>query len=193
MSALPTNPISAEYAKIAQGAWIWAVVRGVIAIIFGIIAMSSPLTTAAALALVIGIFAIADGIIDLVDAFRHRGTSGVGFRVFLGIVSLLFGLVILIWPGKTIAFMVILVAIWSIVIGVLQIIASIGIRKESGGAWVWSVISGVLGVIFGILLLVWPGVGLVSLIWLIGIWAIVFGIALIVLGLQVRKAGKAAA
>lgn len=186
-----TNPISAEYAKIAKGAWIWAVVRGVLAIIFGIIALVAPLTTAAALALVIGIFAIVDGIIDLIDAVRHRGTQGVGFRVFLGIVSLLFGLVILIWPGKTLAFMVILVAIWSIVIGVLQIIASIGIRKESGSAWVWGVISGALGVVFGILVLVWPGIGLVSLIWLIGIWAIVFGIALIVLGVQVRKASKA--
>lgn len=192
MSTLPSNPISAEYAKIAQGAWIWAVVRGVLAIIFGIIALVAPLTTAAALALVIGIFAIVDGIIDIIDALRHRGTSGVGFRVFLGVVSLLFGLIILVWPGRTLAFMVILIAIWSIVIGVLQIVASIGIRKQSGSAWIWGVVSGALGVIFGILVLVWPGIGLVSLIWLIGIWAIVFGLALIVLGLQVRKASEAA-
>lgn len=192
MSTLPSNPISAEYAKIARGAWIWAVIRGVLAIIFGIIALVAPLTTAAALALVIGIFAIVDGIVDLVDAIRHRGTSGVGFRVFLGVVSLIFGLIILIWPGKTLAFMVILVAIWSIVIGILQIIASVGIRKDSGSAWIWGVVSGALGVIFGVLVLLWPGIGLVSLIWLIGIWAIVFGLALIVLGLQVRKASKAA-
>jgi uncharacterized membrane protein HdeD (DUF308 family) len=187
-----TNPISADYAKIAKGAWIWAVVRGVLAIIFGIIALVAPLTTAAALALVIGIFAIVDGIIDLIDAIRHRGTSGVGLRVFLGVVSLLFGIVILVWPAKTIGFMVVLVAIWSIVIGVLQIAASIGIRKESGSAWIWGVISGALGVIFGILVLFNLGIGLVALIWLIGIWAIVFGIALVVLGLQVRKASKAA-
>jgi uncharacterized membrane protein HdeD (DUF308 family) len=193
MSTLPSNPISTQYAEIAKGAWIWAVVRGVLAILFGIIAMVSPITTAIVLAIVIGVFAIVDGIVDLIDAIRHRGTSGVGLRVFLGIVSLLFGIIILVWPDKTLAFMVILIAIWSIVIGVLQIIANIGIRKEAPGAWIWGVISGALGVIFGILVLIWPGIGLVTLIWLMGIWAIVFGIALIVLGLQVRKAAKTGA
>ena len=190
MSTLPSNPISAEYAKIAKGAWIWAVVRGALLIVFGIVAMVAPVGTATVLAILIGIFAIVDGIVDLIDAIRHRGTSGVGLRVFLGIVSLLFGIVILVWPGKTLAFMVILIAIWSILIGALQIISNIGIRNEAPGAWVWGVVAGAIGVIFGILVLVWPGIGLVSLIWLIGIWAIVFGIALIVLGLQVRKAAK---
>jgi uncharacterized membrane protein HdeD (DUF308 family) len=190
MSTVPSNPISAQYAEIAKGAWIWSVVRGVLAILFGIIAMVSPIGTAVVLAVFIGIFAVVDGIVDLVDAIRHRGTSGVGLRVFLGIVSLLFGIIILVWPDKTLAFMVILIAIWSILIGALQIISNIGIRKEAPGAWVWGVVAGAIGVIFGILVLVWPGVGLVSLIWLIGIWAIVFGVALIVLGLQVRKAAK---
>jgi len=190
MSTIP-NPVSTTYADIAKGAWIWAVVRGVIAIIFGIVALTSPITTAIVLATVIGVFAIIDGIIDIVDAIRHRGTSGVGLRVFLGVISLLFGIIILVWPGKTIGFMVILIAIWSIAIGLLQIIANVGIRKEAPGAWVWGVISGALGVIFGILVLFNLGIGLVALIWLLGIWAIVFGIALVVLGFQVRKAAKA--
>ncbi|BAK33836.1 hypothetical protein MLP_08220 [Microlunatus phosphovorus NM-1] len=190
MSTIP-NPVSTTYADIAKGAWIWAVVRGVIAIIFGIVALTSPITTAIVLATVIGVFAIIDGIIDIVDAIRHRGTSGVGLRVFLGVISLLFGIIILVWPGKTVGFMVILIAIWSIAIGLLQIIANVGIRKEAPGAWVWGVISGALGVIFGILVLFNLGIGLVALIWLLGIWAIVFGIALVVLGFQVRKAAKA--
>ena len=191
MSTIP-NPVSSTYADIAKGAWIWAVIRGVIAVIFGIIAISSPITTAIVLATVIGVFAIVDGIIDLVDAIRHRGTSGVGLRVFLGVISLLFGLIILVWPGKTIGFMVILIAIWSIAIGALQIIANVGIRKEAPGAWVWGAISGALGLVFGILVLFNLGIGLVTLIWMLGIWAIVFGLALIVLGLQVRKAAKMA-
>lgn len=185
------NPVSTTYADIAKGAWIWAVVRGAIAIIFGIVAMVFPISTAIVLATVIGVFAIVDGIINLVDAIRHRGTSGVGLRVFLGIISLLFGLIILIWPGKTLGFMVILIAIWSIAIGVLQIITNVGIRKEAPGAWVWGVISGALGLVFGILVLFNLGIGLVTLIWMLGIWAIVFGVALVVLGLQVRKAAKA--
>lgn len=193
MSTFSPSSISADYARIAKGAWIWAVVRGVCAILFGIIAMVAPLTTALALAIVIGVFAVLDGIIDLVDAIRHRGTAGVGLRVFLGVISLLFGLILLVWPGKTIGFMVILIAIWSIVIGVLQIVANVGIRKESGSAWIWGVVSGALGVIFGILVLFNLSIGLVTLIWLLGIWAIVFGIALLVLGFQVRKVSKMAA
>ena len=189
MSTFP-NPVSTTYADIAKGAWIWAVVRGVIAIIFGIVAMSSPITTALVLATVIGVFAIIDGIIDLIDAIRHRGTSGVGLRVFLGIISLLFGIIILVWPGKTVGFLVILIAIWSIAIGLLQVIANLGIRKEAPGAWVWGVISGGLGVVFGILVLFNLGIGVVALVWMLGIWAIVFGLALVVLGLQVRKAAK---
>ena len=191
MSTIPSNPISAEYAKIAQGAWIWAVVRGALLILFGIIAMVAPISTAIVLAVVIGIFAIIDGIIDLIDAIRHRGTAGVGLRVFLGVVSLLFGIIILVWPGKTLGFVVILIAIWSILIGALQIVANVGIRKEAPGAWVWGVVAGAIGLIFGIVVLFNLGIGLVALIWLVGIWAIIFGVALIFLGLQVRKAAKA--
>ena len=188
MSTLPSNPISTQYAEIAKGAWIWAVVRGALLILFGIIAMVWPGKTALVLAVIIGIFAVVDGIVDLIDAIRHRGTPGVGLRVFLGIVSLLFGIIILVWPDKTLAFMVILIAIWAILIGALQIIANVGIRKEAPGAWVWGVIAGAIGLVFGIVVLFNLGIGLVSLVWLIGIWAIVFGVALIVLGLQVRKA-----
>ena len=193
MSTVSSNPISAQYAEIARGAWIWAVVRGALAIVFGIIALTSPITTAVVLAIVIGVFAIVDGIVDLIDAIRHRGSAGVGLRVFLGVVSLLFGIIILVWPGKTIGFMVVLIAIWSILIGVLQIVANVSIRKDAPGAWIWGAVSGALGLIFGIVVLFNLGIGLVALIWLVGIWAIVFGLALIVLGLQVRKAGKAVA
>lgn len=191
MSTLSNNPIAVQYAEIARGAWIWAVVRGALAIVFGIVALTSPITTAIVLAVVIGVFAVVDGVIDLIDAIRHRGAPGVGLRVFLGVISLLFGLIILIWPGKTLGFMVVLIAIWSILIGVLQIVANVSIRKDAPGAWIWGAVSGAIGLIFGIVVLFNLGIGLVALIWLIGIWAIVFGLALIVLGLQVRKAAKA--
>ena len=191
MSTLSNNPLSTQYAEIARGAWIWAVVRGALAIVFGIVALVSPITTAVVLAIVIGVFAVVDGIVDLVDAIRHRGSPGVGLRVFLGVVSLLFGIIILVWPGKTLGFMVVLIAIWSILIGLLQIVANVSIRKDAPGAWVWGAVSGALGLIFGIVVLFNLGIGLVALIWLIGIWAIVFGLALIVLGVQVRKASTA--
>ncbi len=186
----PVVYVSEEFSKTARHAWIWQIVRGALAIIFGILALFWPLQTAVALALLVGIFALVDGIVDIVDAIRFRGSPGVGLRVFLGIVSLLFGALVLFWPQISLAVLAVLVAIWAILIGALQIIANISLRKESGRSWVWGVIAGAIGVIFGIVVLITPKAGVITLIWLLGIWAIVFGIILIVLGLQLRKAAS---
>jgi uncharacterized membrane protein HdeD (DUF308 family) len=182
--------VSNDFAPVARRAWIWSIVRGVIAIIFGILALFWPLATAVALAVLVGIFAVVDGVIDIVDAVRFRGSPGVGLRIFLGIVSLVFGILVLVWPQISLGLLAVLVAIWAILIGALQIIANVGLRRESGRSWVWGVIAGALGVIFGILVLIWPKAGVVTLIWLLGIWALVFGVALIVLGFQLRKASQ---
>ena len=108
----------------------------------------------------------------------------------LGIVSLLFGILVLVWPEISLGVLAILIAIWSILIGALQIIANVSLRRESGRSWVWGVIAGAIGVIFGIVVLIWPKAGVITLIWLLGIFALVFGVVLIVLGLQLRNAAK---
>ena len=95
---------------------------------------------------------------------------------------------VLVWPGISLAILVILVAIWAIIIGVLQIMSSVRHRAVPNSGWVWGIIGGALSILFGILVLIRPGAGLVSIIWIIGIWAIVWGITLIVLGVQLRKA-----
>jgi uncharacterized membrane protein HdeD (DUF308 family) len=182
--------VSEEFAPVAKRAWIWSIVRGALMIVFGILAFVWPLGTAVALAVLVGIFALVDGVIDIIDAIRFRGSPGVGLRVFLGIVSLVFGALLLFWPHISLGVLVIFVAIWSILIGALQIIANVSLRTQSGRSWVWGVIAGAIGVIFGIVVLIWPKAGVVTLIWLIGIWAIVFGIMLIVLGIQLRKAAQ---
>ena len=182
--------VSEEFAPVARRAWIWSIVRGALMIVFGILAFVWPLGTAVALAVLVGIFALVDGVIDIIDAIRFRGSPGVGLRVFLGIVSLVFGALLLFWPHISLGVLVIFVAIWSILIGALQIIANVSLRTQSGRSWVWGVIAGAIGVIFGIVVLIWPKAGVVTLIWLIGIWAIVFGIMLIVLGIQLRKAAQ---
>jgi uncharacterized membrane protein HdeD (DUF308 family) len=185
--------VSEEFAPVAGRAWIWSIVRGALMIVFGILAFVWPLGTAVALAVLVGIFALVDGVIDIIDAIRFRGSPGVGLRVFLGVVSLVFGALLLFWPHISLGVLVIFVAIWSILIGALQIIANVSLRTQSGRSWVWGVIAGAIGVIFGIVVLIWPNAGVVTLIWLIGIWAIVFGIMLIMLGIQLRKAAQSVA
>ena len=114
----------------------------------------------------IGAYAIVNGVFDIIEAIRHRGSSSIVLRIVLGVVSILFGILVLVWPGISLAILVIMVGIWAIIIG------------------------GALSILFGILVLIWPGTGVVSIIWIIGIWAIVWGITLIILGVQLRKAAS---
>jgi len=113
-----------------------------------------------------------------------------GLRIVWGAVSILFGILVLVWPGMSLGVLVIFVGIWAIIIGVLEIMASIRHRAVPNSGWVWGIIGGALAILFGILVLIRPGAGLVSIIWIIGIWAIVWGITLIVLGVQLRRAAN---
>ena len=111
-------------------------------------------------------------------------------RIVLGAVSILFGILVLVWPGMSLGILVIFVGIWAIIIGVLQIMASVRHRAVPNSGWVWGIIGGALAILFGILVLIRPGTGLVSIIWIVGIWAIVWGITLVVLGVQLRRAAS---
>jgi uncharacterized membrane protein HdeD (DUF308 family) len=142
------------------------------------------------LAIVIGVWAIVDGVFNMVEAIRHRGSSSMALRIVLGAVGILFGILVLVWPGISLGILVIFVGVWAIIIGILQIMASVRHRAVPNSGWVWGLICGALAILFGILVLIRPGAGLVSIIWIIGIWAIVWGITLIVLGVQLRKAAN---
>jgi uncharacterized membrane protein HdeD (DUF308 family) len=190
MAATTPSTTAADFPGLAKKTWIFAVIRGVLAIIFGLIALISPIGTAIALAIVVGIYAIVEGIIAIVEAIRHRGSTSMGLRIVLGAVSILFGILVLVWPGMSLAILAILVGIWAIVIGIVQIMAAVGHRAVPNSGWIWGVIGGALAILFGILVLIRPGTGVVTIIWIIGIWAIVWGIILIVLGVQLRKAAS---
>jgi uncharacterized membrane protein HdeD (DUF308 family) len=188
MSATMPPNTAAGFPSLAKKIWIFAIIRGVLAIIFGLIALFSPIATAVALAILIGAYAIVNGVFDIIEAIRHRGSSSMVLRIVLGAVSILFGILVLVWPGISLAILVIMVGIWAIIIGIIQIVASVRHRAVPHSGWVWGIIGGALSILFGILVLIWPGTGLVSIIWIVGIWAIVWGITLIVLGVQLRKA-----
>jgi uncharacterized membrane protein HdeD (DUF308 family) len=185
-----TSNTAAGFPGLARKIWIFAIIRGVLAIIFGLIALFAPIATAVVLAIVIGAWAIVDGVFDIIEAIRHRGSSSMALRIVWGAVSILFGILVLVWPGMSLGVLVIFVGIWAIIIGVLEIMASIRHRAVPNSGWVWGIIGGALAILFGILVLIRPGAGLVSIIWIIGIWAIVWGITLIILGVQLRKAAN---
>jgi len=183
-----TPPNTADgFPSLAKKIWIFAIIRGVLAIIFGLIALLAPIATAIALAILIAAYAIVNGVFDIIEAIRHRGSSSMVPGIVLGAVSIVFGILVLVWPGMSLGILVILVGVWAVIIGIIQIVASVRHRAVPHSGWVWGVIGGVLSILFGVLVLIWPDAGLVSIIWIIGIWAIVWGITLIILGVQLRK------
>ena len=166
----------------------WAVVlRGVAAVLFGLMALIWPGITVIVLVALFGAYALVDGIIGLGTAVfggRERGRRG--WLVVEGIAGVLAGIFTFAWPGITALALLWLIAAWAIVTGVLEIVAAVRLRREIQGEWLLA-LSGVLSVLFGILLAVWPAAGVLSIVFLIGIYAIVFGVALVGLGLRLRR------
>jgi uncharacterized membrane protein HdeD (DUF308 family) len=164
----------------------WApVLRGLVAVLFGIGAFIWPGITLAALVLLFGAYALVDGILSLVHAF----SSGTGFRGLLaieGIVGIAAGLVALAWPGITALALLYLIAAWAIVTGILEIGAAVRLRKLIENEWLLG-LAGIASIAFGIILAVQPSAGALALLWLIGAYAFVFGVLLIALGFRLRR------
>ena len=167
--------------------WVQAV-RGAAAILFGLLALVWPEITLTALVLLFGAYALVDGVMALGTAiFGGRGAEGRRpWLVLEGIVGVAAGLVTLFWPGITTLVLLWWIAAWALVTGVLEIIAAVRLRREIQGEWLLA-LGGVLSVLFGILLAVRPSEGAVAVAWLIGIYAIVFGIALLALAFELRR------
>ncbi len=167
--------------------WGWIVVRGIAAMIFGVLALVLPGITLAALVLLWGAYALADGIIALIAAFRIRD-RGKPFWALLvvGILGIAAGILTFIWPGMTAIVLLAFIAAWSLVMGIFQIIAAVRLRKSIENEWLLG-LSGLLSIIFGVLMLINPGAGALAVIWVIGAYAIVFGVLLIALGLKLRS------
>ncbi len=167
-----------------SGNW-WAVAfRGLVAVIFGILALALPGLTLVALVLLYGAYALVDGIFALVAAIR--GTGRRWLLLVEGVLSIIAGLVTFAWPGITALVLLYIIAFWAIFTGVLRIVMAISLRREIDNEWAM-VLSGAVTVLFGAVLAILPGVGLLSLVWLVGIWALILGITLIVLAFRVRS------
>ena len=168
----------------------WAMaLRGVIAVVFGIIALRSPSLAMSAFVIAFAIYAFADGILDFVLAGRlGRAGQRWGWFLFEGIVSCGLGVIALASPALTMVAVVLLVAIRAIVLGTLEVVGAI-MWKMFDARWLLG-LTGVLSVIFGVLLLAQPGVGALALTWTVGVYAIALGAMLLALGLRVLYVGR---
>ena len=170
--------------------WWLLLVRGIAAILFGIAALAWPGLTLAALVLLFGAYVLVDGVFGVVDSIRYRDRiANWGLWLLEGVLGIAVGAMTLLLPGVSALVLLMLVAAWAIVGGVLRIVAAIQLRKRIEGEWLLG-LGGALSILFGVLLVALPGAGILSLVWLIAAWAIVFGIVLTALALRLRRAGK---
>lgn len=166
----------------------WAMVlRGVVAILFGVVAFFWPGITLTALVFLWGAYALVDGIFAVAAGIKSHGEYKRWWVLLIeGILGVLAGIVAFVMPGITALVLLILIGAWAIITGVFEITAAIQLRKHIKGEWLLA-LAGVCSIIFGALLFLNPVVGALAVVWLIGAYAIVFGVLLIALGLRLHN------
>jgi uncharacterized membrane protein HdeD (DUF308 family) len=171
--------------------WWQVAARGLIALLFGIMLLAWPGVSLFIFAILFGAFAFVDGIFTLVAAVNYK--AGAGQRTWLfvrGILGIIVGIITFFWPAITELALVLLIGAWALVTGIMELNFAFRSVRETGAKWLFAV-SGILSIILGILLLVRPIAAVIAVIWIIGAYAVIAGIVLIVLGFRLRspKAG----
>ena len=166
--------------------WWVPVLRGVAAIIFGIIAFTHPVMAAATLVLFFGAWVLIDGIFRIVGAIRDRSDSDWGWQLVIGILGVMVGLLTFHAPGITALALVIYIAAWALMIGATEIALAIKMRREIKGEW-FLILMGLASIIFAGLLLWNPIAGAAALIWIIAWYAVIMGVLAIIFGFRLRS------
>jgi uncharacterized membrane protein HdeD (DUF308 family) len=161
--------------------WWVVLLRGILAILFGVLAFAWPGLTALILVTIWGVYALFDGVFGIIAGIKGKWTS----LVLLGVLSIAAGLVAILRPGLAAISLLWVLAIWIIVAGSMQIAAAIRLRKEVQGEWMW-IASGLLMVVLGLLFFFRPGEGILSVTWLIATLAVVWGVLLVMLSFKLK-------
>ena len=167
--------------------WWVLVARGLLAILFGVLALVLPGATGGALVYAFGVFAAVDGVFAFFAGFSSIGeTSSWWVLVLHGLLGIGIGVLTLFHPGITAMALVVYVALWAILVGVLQLVAAVQLRRVISGEF-WLALGGLLGILFGILILLRPVVGALAVIWIVGVFALAYGTMLLAAGIRVRQ------
>jgi uncharacterized membrane protein HdeD (DUF308 family) len=163
--------------------WWLVALRGALAVVFGVLTLVWPDVTLLALILLWGVYALVDGVSSIV-----LGAAVPGHRwanVLIGVVGVLAGLVAILLPGETAVVLLVIIAVWAVVAGVIQVAAALALRRQLKHAW-FLVVTGALTLVLGVVLLLNPGAGALALVTTIAVFALIWGISLILLALRLR-------
>jgi len=197
---MPTNPNTSTSLTmplmlhaLARNWWL-LLLRGIAAVVFGILAFILPGITLLTLVILYGIYVLFDGIVAIVAAISGDSRMNVAgprwWLAIVGVLGILAGLLTFLWPGITAFVLLVFIGMWSLLHGVFTIVGAIRLRKEIENEW-WLILSGALSVIFGLAVLVMPGAGALAVVWLIGTYAILYGALLIGFSLRLKQHAEA--
>ncbi len=176
--------MEAMSAVLAQNWWALAL-RGVAAMLFGVIALLLPAATILSLLLLFGVYMVVDGVFAVISAVRaaRHGERWV-LLVLEAIVNFAAAAVAFLWPGITVLAFVLLVAAWAVVSGALALGAAFRLNKDHGR--IWLALGGIASIVLGVMLVIAPLIGAVVLTWWMGAYALVFGVSFLVLAYRLR-------
>ncbi len=181
------SSVVARFSSILRRGWWLLLLRGIVAILFGVIVWIEPAISLAALVLLFGAYCLVDGVFAVWTAIAGAKEHEHWWLLLLGgLVGIGVGILTFIAPGITALALLFYIAIWAIATGVLEIVAAIRLRKEIDNEWLL-LLAGLVSVAFGVLLAARPGAGALGVLWVIGFYAIVFGALLLILAFRVRK------
>lgn len=172
--------------KLLSQYWWVLLVRGVVAVLFGITASAWPGLTLATLVLFFAAYAFVDGVFDVVNAVGGRNEHEHWWWLLVeGVVGILFGVLTFQNPAVTAVVLLLYIAAWAIVTGAMRIVLAVRLRKEIEGEF-WLGLSGLFSMLFGFLMMARPDAGALAVLWLIATWSIVIGLSLILVAFRVR-------
>ena len=166
--------------------WWSLLARGIIAVLFGLAALFWPGLTLFVLVYIFGAFVLVEGIIAIYHAFQERRQTNWWMLLLEGIAGVILGILVFIWPGITALILLFLIAAWALITGIIELVAAF----TTGMGWLLA-LAGALSILLGIVLFARPRAGILSLVWVIGIYAIIWGVLLIVRAFQARSAPAA--
>jgi len=183
---MPVEALTERLTEVLSRNWWVLLLRGIVAILFGVLTFTQPGISLASLVLLFGAFTLADGVLGSWAAIRSRHQKENWWLLLLGgLLGIGVGLLTLLAPGVTALALLFYIAIWAVSTGVLEIVTAIRLRKEIEGEWML-VLAGLASVAFGVLLMARPGAGALAVVWMIGSYAVVFGIILVTLAFRVK-------
>jgi uncharacterized membrane protein HdeD (DUF308 family) len=174
-------------ASLYQRTWWSLLIRGIAAIIFGILALFWPDRVLETLITLLGIFVLVVGIVFTVGAVAHRGPDRHWLRHLIpGIIGIVIGIITVAWPAATAVFLIYLIAIWALIHGIGEIHAALRLRRDVAGEWMPLVI-GIASVVIGVILFFQPLMAGAMIMWLVGLFVLILGILWLIMAFRARK------